>query len=239
MLIGSARDDADLADMVARRATGVPIEHVVGWAEFCGVRVAVDPGVFVPRVRTAALAAQAVAVAHPGNVVVDLCCGSGAIGLVVATRVPEVRLVASDIDAVAVECARRNLAQLKHASVVRGDLFDALPTDLVGRVDLLLSNVPYVPSPAIEYLPTEAREHEPRTALDGGDDGLDVVRRVATEAPRWLAPHGRLFVESSLDQADTALAIMRSAGLVPEVFVDDEFEVAVVMGHRPPSTRSE
>jgi release factor glutamine methyltransferase len=236
MLIGTARDEDELAAMVRERATGVPIEHVVGWADFCGVRVAVDPGVFVPRVRTQVLAEQAAAATRPGATVVDLCCGSGAIGLVVAMRVSDVRLYASDVEPAAVTCARRNLAPLKDATVVQGDLFEALPRDLLGTVDVLLSNVPYVPSPAIEYLPAEAREYEPRTALDGGADGLDVLRRVAAEAPRWLAPHGRLFVESSLDQAEIALAIMASVGLRPELFVDDEVEVAVVTGHRPPST---
>ena len=229
LLIAAAADDAQLTDMVARRATGVPIEHIVGWAQFCGLRVAVDPGVFVPRRRTEVLAELAATNVRPGATVVDLCCGSGAIGLVVASRVGGVRLVASDIDPVAVACARRNLAPFG-ATVVCGDLFEAVPGELTGAVDILLTNVPYVPSHAIEHLPAEAREHEPRSALDGGDDGLDVLRRVAVRAQAWLAPGGRLYVETSLDQADEASAVMARAGLRPEVVVDDELDVAVVMG---------
>src|SRR5512138_441534 len=126
--------------MVARRSTGVPIEHIVGWAEFCGLRVAVDPGVFVPRRRTEVLAELAATSARPGSTVVDLCCGTGAIGLVVASRVSGVRLIASDIEPAAVACARRNLARFG-ATVVRGDLFDAVPDELIGAVDILLTNV--------------------------------------------------------------------------------------------------
>jgi release factor glutamine methyltransferase len=231
LLIAAAADAGQLADMVARRSTGVPVEHIVGWAEFCGLRVAVDPGVFVPRRRTEVLAELAATGARPGSAVVDLCCGTGAIGLVVASRVSGVRLIASDIEPAAVACARRNLARFD-ATVVRGDLFDAVPDELIGAVDILLTNVPYVPSRAIEYLPAEAREHEPRSALDGGGDGLDVLRRVAAQAPIWLAAQGRLYVEVSLDQAEEAGAVMARAGLRPEVVVDDELDVAVVMGAR-------
>jgi release factor glutamine methyltransferase len=229
LLIAAAADSAELEGMVAQRVTGVPIEYIVGWAEFCGLRVEVDPGVFVPRHRTEVLARLAVRRTRPGATVVDLCCGSGAIGLVVASRVDAVRLAASDVDPVAVACARRNLAHLA-ATVVCGDLFDALPRDLMGAVDTLLTNVPYVPSDAVAYLPAEAREHEPRPALDGGDDGLDVLRRVAERAPVWLSVGGLLFVETSHDQADTAAAVLRRAGLRPEVVLDDERDVAVVIG---------
>jgi release factor glutamine methyltransferase len=231
LLIAAAADDGQLADMMARRATGVPVEHIVGWAAFCGLRVAVDPGVFVPRRRTEVLAELAATSARPGATVVDLCCGSGAIGLVVASRVTGVHLVASDIDPAAVACARRNLDGVG-ATVVCGDLFAAVPGELTGSVDILLTNVPYVPSRAIEYLPAEAREYEPREALDGGGDGLDVLRRVAAAAPSWLAVGGRLYLEASLDQADEACAVLVRAGLRPEVVVDDELDVAVVMGAR-------
>jgi release factor glutamine methyltransferase len=232
MLISAATDRAGLDAMVARRAAGEPIEYVVGWAEFCGRRVLVEPGVFVPRVRTEVLAGQAVLAAAQGMGgvgVVDLCCGSGAIGLVVASSVRGVRLVASDVDPVAVACARRNLRPYTD-EVFAGDLFAPLPADLRGFVDVLVTNVPYVPSRAIALLPSEAREHEPRTALDGGPDGLDVLRRIAHEAPRWLATGGRLLMEASAEQADEACAVLERVGLRPEVVVDDEHEVAVVSG---------
>ena len=168
-----------------RRCAGEPLEHVVGWASFCGRRVELDPGVFVPRRRTELLArlaivhARAIADAHaaaPRALVVDLCCGSGAVGLVVAEAVPGVELHAADLDPRAVRCARRNLAGV--GEVHHGDLFAPLPTALRGRVDVLIANVPYVPTSAVALLPREAREHEPRSALDGGGDGLDVLRRV-------------------------------------------------------------
>jgi release factor glutamine methyltransferase len=235
LLIASAADLDQLDGMVSRRCTGVPIEQVVGWVDFCGVRVVLDPGVFVPRRRTELLAHAATWFARPGSTVVDLCCGSGAIGLVVATSVSGVRLVASDIDPAAVRCAQRNLAPLG-ALVVTGDLFDALPRGLAGAVDVLVANVPYVPSAAVAYLPAEARDYEPRHALDGGDDGLDVAREIAAQAPTWLAADGRFLVETSLDQAAAATDVMARAGLQPQVLADDDIDVAVVIGRRRASS---
>src|SRR5262245_29444624 len=109
LLVGAARSPADLAAMVDRRAAGLPIEYVVGWAEFAGLRVAVAPGVFVPRRRTEFLVDQAAALTRPGAVVVDLCCGSGAVGAALAAAVEGIELHAADIDPAAVRCARRNL----------------------------------------------------------------------------------------------------------------------------------
>src|SRR5512132_423703 len=109
LLVDSAKTPGELAAMVERRAAGVPLEHVVGWADFCGLRVAVSPGVFVPRRRTELLVRRAAAVAAPGAVVVDLACGSGAVGMAVAALVGSVALHAVDIEPAAVRCARRNL----------------------------------------------------------------------------------------------------------------------------------
>jgi len=120
--------------MVDRRAAGVPLEHVLGWAEFCGLRIAVDPGVFVPRRRTEFLARQAAALARPRAVVVDLCCGSGAVGAALAAALDRVELYAVDIDPAAVRCARRNLAGAG-GQVYEGDLYQPLPATLRGRVD--------------------------------------------------------------------------------------------------------
>ena len=230
LLLASAHGPDELAAMVARRCAGEPVETVVGWVDFCGVRLTVDPGVFVPRRRTQVLARLAVANARPGATVVELCCGAGAIAAVVAASVTGVRLFASDIDAAAVRCAQRNLAPYGVRPVV-GDLFDAVPTALAGAVDLLVANVPYVPSAAVAYLPAEAREHEPRIALDGGADGLDVLRRIANRAPSWLAlGGGTLLVETSLEQAGAASTVMAESGLRPDVATDDDYDVAVVVG---------
>ncbi|WP_324197552.1 putative protein N(5)-glutamine methyltransferase [Nocardia abscessus] len=235
----AAETGVALESLVAQRVTGSPLEHLLGWAEFRGVRVAVSPGVFVPRQRTAFLVDRAVELIHARaghTVVVDLCCGSGALGLAAATSAAAesrpVTLAASDIDPIAVECARTNLTPLG-APVYEGDLFEPLPEELRGCIDILLCNTPYVPSEMIARMPPEARDHEPRTALDGGPDGLDVFRRVAAEAADWLSPGGHLLVESSENQAPIALAVLAEHGLDGLVAESEEHYATVVIGSRP------
>jgi len=218
-----------LEELVARRVAGEPLEYVVGWVDFAGIRVALDPGVFIPRQRTAFLVDLAAAVVPRAGVVVDLCCGSGALGLAVAHRHPGVELHAADLDPVAVVCARRNLEPIG-ATVHHGDLDAPLPDRLRGRVDVLVANVPYVPSAAIALMPPESRDHEPRGTVDGGTDGLDVVRRLAELAPRWLAPGGTVFVETGADQAAAAIEALAAAGLRAAVHHDDDRGAIVVAG---------
>jgi release factor glutamine methyltransferase len=229
LLLAAARTPEHLAAMVDRRAAGVPVEHLLGWAEFCGLRVAVEPGVFVPRRRTELLVRLAAGLAGPGSVVVDLCCGSGAVGGAVAATVRGVDLHSVDIDPAAVRCARRNTAAFG-GRVYEGDLFQPLPATLQGRVDLLLANAPYVPTDEIRLMPSEARRHEPMTALDGGADGLDVVRRVVAAAPEWLAPQGGLLVETSERQARLAVEAFTRHGLVARVATSDELGATVLIG---------
>ncbi|MBV1851746.1 putative protein N(5)-glutamine methyltransferase [Catellatospora sp. NEAU-YM18] len=225
-------DPGRLAELVARRVAGLPLEHVVGWARFAGRRILVDPGVFVPRLRTEVLVARAAAYVRAGSVVVDLCCGSGALGVVLAAGAEgPVELHAADVDAAAVRCARRNVEPLG-GTVYEGDLYAALPTSLRGRVDVLVANVPYVPSAEIGLLPAEARLHEAPVALDGGADGLDLARRVAAEAGRWLVPGGRMFLECGEHQAVAAAAALRTAGLTPSLHHDEDLDVTVVSGVR-------
>ncbi|MGY1835105.1 putative protein N(5)-glutamine methyltransferase [Blastococcus sp. SYSU DS0510] len=230
-LLASAAGDADdLARLVARRVAGAPLEQVLGWAEFCGLRITVAPGVFVPRRRTGLVVDEAAALARPGAVVVDLCCGTGAVAAALAAAVPGIDLHAADADPAAVACARLNLPG---TPVHEGDLFDALPRGLRGRVDVLTANVPYVPTAAIALLPPEAREHEPRTALDGGADGLALARRVAAEAPGWLAPGGALLFECGEGQVAAALDLVAAAGLAARLVTDDDRGATVVVGTRP------
>lgn len=232
ILLTAADTPAELAAMVRARAEGRPLEHVVGWAEFAGLRIAVDPGVFVPRRRSGFLAAAAARLTRPGALVVDLCCGSGALGAAVAATVGHpVELYAADLDPAAVRCARRNLAGTG-ALVFEGDLFAALPDTLRGRVEVLIANVPYVPTGDIELLPPEARLHEARPALDGGLDGLDVLRRVAAEAPGWLAAGGSLLFETSERQAAGALAVARAAALRAVASREEELDATVVIATR-------
>ena len=232
LLVTEAGSPAELDVLVARRVAGEPLEHVLGWAEFRGLRIAVAAGVFVPRRRTEVLVAEAVALARPGAVVIDLCCGSGALGLAVAAAVDGVELYAADVDPAAVACARENVARVG-GRVSEGDLFDALPLAVRGRVDLLLANVPYVPSDAIALMPPEARLHEARVALDGGRDGLDVARRVIAGAPGWLAPGGSLLFETREGQAPAARTTVTAAGLAARRVTDDERGATVVVGTHP------
>jgi release factor glutamine methyltransferase len=225
----AGHDGATLAALVERRATGEPLEQVAGYADFCGVRVRLRPGVFVPRVRSELLVRLSVAAAPADAIVVDLCCGSGALGMAVQHRRPDVDLHSTDIDPVAVAAARDNL----HTPVHLGNLFDALPaTTLRGRIDVLIANVPYVATGHIPLLPAEARDHEPHSALDGGPDGLDVFRAVIAEAPCWLAPGGVLFSEITEAQATAAAEAVQAAGLDCVVFSDEDLEAQVIRGRR-------
>ncbi|WP_116204831.1 putative protein N(5)-glutamine methyltransferase [Amycolatopsis circi] len=218
----------DLAGMVERRVAGEPLEYILGWAEFAGRRFVVAPGVFVPRHRTELLVRLAVGFAHEQSVVLDLCCGSGALGATVAAEVPGIELHAADVEPAAVDCARQNVP----GEVYKGDLYAPLPPRLRGRVDVLIANVPYVPTDEVALMPPEARDHEPRVALDGGADGLDVLRRVVAEAPAWLAPGGHVLFEASERQSDAATAELRKAGLAAFVEEDDELGATVVVGLR-------
>jgi release factor glutamine methyltransferase len=237
LLLESAPSPTALDEMVERRVSGEPLEQVLGWAEFCGLRVAVEPGVFVPRRRTGLLVREALALPRPTRsrvTVVDLCCGSGAVGAAVVagltSRFPGVSLHAADVDPAAVACARRNLPT--GAQAHEGDLYAALPDSLHGQVDLLLANAPYVPTDDIALMPPEARDHEARVALDGGADGLDVQRRVIADAPRWLAPDGHLLVETSERQAARTADAFARHGLDPRVVHCDDTGGTVVVGSR-------
>jgi release factor glutamine methyltransferase len=229
LLAAEAAGPAELEALVTRRVAGEPLEQVLGWASFCGLRIALEPGVFVPRRRTEFLAREAIARTRPGAVVLDLCCGSGALGAAIAAAVPDVVLHAADVEPAAVRCARSNLPG---AAVHEGDLFDALPPELRGRVGVLVANVPYVPAGEVALMPPEARDHEPRRALDGGADGLDVLRRVAAGARGWLAPGGRLLSEVSERQAQVAVGVLTAAGLEAGTAEDDDLGATVVVGVR-------
>jgi release factor glutamine methyltransferase len=142
------------------------------------------------------------------------------------------RLVATDLDPAALRCAEANLAGTG-ARVLAGDLFSALPAEMVGRVSLVAANAPYVPSSAIATMPREARDHERRAALDGGADGSDLHRRICAEAPRWLAPGGYLVIEAGRAQATTTARLMADAGLSATVVEDDGLDATVVIGAAP------
>jgi release factor glutamine methyltransferase len=243
-LLEEAVDEESLRAMVARRVAGEPLQYVIGWAPFGPLRLAVGPGVFVPRPETEGLADRAATrlrsrpepaegsgepqggapVDREGSgeprggapvrrVAVDVCTGSGAIACFLAAEVPGARVLATELDPGALAWARRN-ADRYGVELLAGDLDEPLPAALAGRVDVLCANVPYVPSGAIATLPTDVRDHEPRLALDGGPDGLDVLRRLVARAGHWLAPGGGLLCEIGEDQAETGVALLTAAGLV-------------------------
>ncbi|WP_367183074.1 putative protein N(5)-glutamine methyltransferase [uncultured Cellulomonas sp.] len=255
LLVDAAGSQAELTALVGRRVAGEPLEHLLGWAEFRGLRIAVDPGVFVPRRRTELLVREALALlsgtaalrgtapkqggarahgtpAHGTPVVVDLCCGSGAVGAAILEAAPQVSLVAADVDPAAVRCARRNV-EPRGGHVVEGDLFAPLPPGLRGRVEVLVANAPYVPTDEIALMPSEARSHEAQVALDGGRDGLEVVRRVLDGAAAWLAPGGHVLVESSTRQVPGAVDAVARAGLLARVATSAELDATAVIGRRP------
>lgn len=238
LLLAEAANRAEpgaLEAMATDRVAGVPLEQILGWADFRGLRIVVRPGVFVPRQRTALLVEAALGFVRAGSVVVDLGCGTGALAAAVLAAAPQAAVWASDVDPDAVACARLNLPA---GRVLEGDLFDALPEALRGRVQVLMANGPYVPTGEVRHLPPEAREHEPRVALDGGGDGLDVQRRVVAGASAWLAPGGVLLVETGRPQLVTSVALMTAAGLVARTWRDDDtggLVVGGVAGLTPPS----
>ena len=196
-----------LDELVARRTRGEPLAWVVGTVDFCGLRVKVRPGVYVPRWQTEALARRASALLPPGGVAVDLCTGAGAIACVLRAACPSATVVATDIDPAAVECARANGVDAR-----LGDLDGALPTALLGAVDVLVAVVPYVPTDALAFLPRDVVAFEPRLALDGGDGGLRLLSAVVARSRRWLRPGGWLLLELGGDQASAVTTQMAAAG---------------------------
>ena len=233
LLESAARTPSELEALVARRAGGEPLELVLGWVEFLGRRLVVAPGVFVPRRRTELLARTTIAevvtrsrVVGAGPVVaVEMCCGVAPVAAALQATAAEVH--AADVSLAALDCARQNAptALLHH-----GDLFDALPAGVRGRVGVLAANAPYVPTDRISSMPPEARDHEPRVALDGGADGVDLHRRLSAEATDWLGPGGVLLVETSRSQAPLTTAAMGAAGLDAHVVVDPDLGGCVAVG---------
>jgi release factor glutamine methyltransferase len=231
LLEEAARSGEELESLLRRRETGEPLEQILGWVEFRGLRIAVAPGVFVPRQRTAFVVDAALTVladtAGGDTTVLDLCCGSGAIGRALLDERSDLRLLAADVSPAAVACATAELDGL--ALVFEGDLFDALPEAERGRLDLVVVNAPYVPTASIALMPPEARLHEPAVSLDGGSDGLVLHRRIAREAPRWLSRTGAVVIEVGREQAPVSAAAFVAAGFAAEVLTDDDRDATVVV----------
>lgn len=228
-LLASAPDAGALADRVDRRCRGEPLAWLVGSVEFCGMRVRVDPGVYVPRPHTELLARRAAERLPAGGTAVDLCTGSGAVAAWLATAVPSATVLAVDVDPAAVACARSNGVDARI-----GDLDEPLPHDLRRRVHVLTAVVPYVPTAALPFLPRDVVSFEPRRALDGGDRGLAVLTDVVALSPRWLCPGGWLLLELGGDQAGAVTAAMSASGFADvAVLQDGDGDDRAVEGRRP------
>ncbi|MDX1447734.1 MAG: peptide chain release factor N(5)-glutamine methyltransferase [Acidimicrobiia bacterium] len=185
-----ASDETHLADLVRRRLEGEPLQYLEGSASFVSFDLQVDARVLVPRPETEGLWEVAVSLHPDPRRIVDLCTGSGALAIALARSFPRARVVGTDVSSDALDVARLNGARLAPDVEWRtGDLFEAVDEDLRGRVDLLVSNPPYVAAGEWEDLPLDVRR-EPRLALVSGETGLEVLERIAAEAGEWLAPGG-------------------------------------------------
>lgn len=209
----------DRAAAVRARAGGVPLEQVVGWARFGPVRVALAPGVFVPRRRAEAIVPAALALRPAARVVVDLGCGAGALAAWLTEGLPEAAVHGVDLDPTALACARRTGGFVVH----RGSWWDGLPADLIGRVDLAVAYLPHVPTARLGDIHPDFRRHEPSLAVDGGADGLDPLRSVVTGLAQWLAPDGCFVTLLSREQASD----LRFPGLRVDEVERDEDDVVV------------
>lgn len=213
-----------LREAVRLRAEGMPLQYVTGEVPFRTVVLRVKPGVFIPRPETEVLVEvglEHLRAASRVGIAVDLCTGSGAVAVSLARECEGLRVWGTDVSPEAIEVSLGNSLRTGVAdrvSFLQGDLFEPLPSELRGRVELILSNPPYVPSEDLAGLPREVASYEPATALDGGLDGLDVVRRICAGAGEWLAPGGLLAVEVDSRRAEAARRVFEEAGLV-DVFV--------------------
>ena len=220
---------AILREAIRRRGEGEPLQYISGEVAFRRIVLKVEPGVLIPRPETEILVDKAIAFLKDRAQekplrVLDLCTGSGCIALSLVHEVPNVTVVATDISQTALSCAKRNAQALNLSDKVEffeGDLSDAVPQDYCNTFDLIISNPPYIPSEELKTLPQEVVGFEPTLALDGGEDGLDLYRKILEQAPRLLQPDGMLaceLFEESLEDAQTlAQSIFKNTKIVQDL----------------------
>lgn len=216
LLAAGGGDPARLEALVARRLTGEPLAWVTGTTVFCGLTLAVHPGVYVPRFQTERLALHAVTALPPGGLAVDACTGCGAIAAVLAAQRPRATVLATDASAAAVACARANRVDAR-----RGDLL-APVAGLSGQADVVTAVVPYVPTGELRLLQRDTLAFESPRSYDGGPDGLDLLRRVTTQAAAVLRPGGTLLLELGGEQAAALAAHLAGSGFGPAAVLRDE-----------------
>jgi release factor glutamine methyltransferase len=229
LVLASRSSGRSLEDLVARRIEGEPLAWITGSVRFCDLTVRVDSGVYVPRPQTQALARRAAELLPSTGVAVDLCTGSGAVALVLASERPRARVLATDVDRRAVACARANGVE-----ALLGDLDEPLPRERLGRVEVLAAVVPYVPTEELHLLPRDVVEHEPRAALDGGPGGTAMLRRAAGVGASWLGTRGALLLELGGDQADELSADLADLEYVEiRVHRDEDGRDRAIEARRP------
>jgi release factor glutamine methyltransferase len=217
-LVEAARNGAGpIDDLLTRRLNGEPLAWIAGWVWFCDVRVRVNPGVFVPRPQTEALARRAAELLPVDGIAVDLCTGSGAVAVVMLSACAHATVLGTDVDEAAVANARRNGVE-----ALLGDLDEPIPADVRGRVDVVTAVVPYVPTEELHLLPRDVLEHESHRALDGGPRGTEVLVRAAEAAARLLGPGGHALLELGGDQADEMTRALSGVGLTEIRALPDE-----------------
>ena len=221
-LAACSRGDPDLlATLVDRRLTGEPLAWIIGHTSFCGREVRIDPGVYVPRRQSEPLARRAARRLPEGGTAIDVCTGSGAVSVVLAASCPTARVVATDRDPRAIDCAVANGVE-----AYRGDLFSPVPPALRGAVDVVVGVVPYVPTASLRMLQRDTLRFESDRSYDGGPDGVRLLRRVVAESPRFLRPGGALLLELGGDQADLLADDLALAGFSDaQLLVDEEGDV--------------
>jgi release factor glutamine methyltransferase len=214
----SPEERARFREGIERRAAGEPLQYVTGEMPFRHLVLRVRPGVFIPRPETEVLVDVALA-GIPADaeapLAIDLCTGSGAVAVSIAYERPGAELYASDLNPLAVETTWDNAARAGvggRVNVFEGDLFAPLPPELKGRATVVAANPPYIPSADLPQLPAEVAGYEPHLALDGGADGLDTARRIAADAPQWLAGDGLLAMELDESRVSAMAAEMEAAG---------------------------
>jgi len=227
--VAQAKEIIRIADA---RLTGRPLWYIIGDTDFCGYKIKVDERVLIPRPETEEMAMMAVATAEHGNSILDLCTGSGALAIAIYKRLEEsnrkVKMTAVDISADALEVAKENAAE-NEADIlfIQSDLF----TRIRGRFDIIVTNPPYIPTAEIDTLQREVKDYEPRLALDGGADGLDIYRRIAAEAPKYLNRGGTLIMEVGAGQAAEIVKMFRgnSYSMIIQDFNGIDRYVKIVM----------
>jgi release factor glutamine methyltransferase len=224
-LIQAAAGDLDvLADLVTRRTNGEPIAWLTGAVTFCGIKLVVTPGVYVPRWQTEPLARRAALLLSPAGVGADLCTGAGAVAAVMARAVPTAQVIATEVDHASVLCARAN-----GLDVFEGFLDDPLPREFAHRVEVMTAVVPYVPTDSLRLLPRDVQAFEPRLALDGGIDGTELLAEVARRSTSWLRPGGSLLMELGGDQAGPIGRLLREVGFdAVEVMADEDGDARAI-----------